>query len=96
MKDDIGLLALITMFNLTNLEKCSIDISEKTRKQMESISVSTDQVVQAAQIYFSSEFSIIFQRYLIEILYKKRIINKESDTGINGLSFLLNAATISE
>ena len=29
------------MFNLTNLEKCSIDISEKTRKQMESISVST-------------------------------------------------------
>ena len=55
-----------------------------------------DQVVQAAQIYFSSEFSIFFQRYLIEILYKKRIINKESETGINGLSFLLNAATISE
>ena len=55
-----------------------------------------NQVVQAAQIYFSSEFLCLFQRYLIEILYKKRIINKESKTGINGLSFLLNAATISE
>ena len=99
--DDIGLLALITMFNLTNLEKCSIDISEKTRKQMESISVSTGRFTDQRSSWFKlhgfpSEFSYFFQRYLIEILYKKRIINKESNTGINGLSFLLNAATISE
>ena len=87
MKDDIGLLALITMFNLTNLEKCSIDISDKTRKQMESISVSTDRFSDPWTRWFKLprfifrrnfqlSFSVIWLKYYIrkELLTRNRTL----------------------
>ena len=85
--DDIGLLALITMFNLTNLEKCSIDISDKTRKQMESISVSTDRFSDPWTRWFKLprfifrrnfqlSFSVIWLKYYIrkELLTRNRTL----------------------
>ena len=43
-EDDLGLLTMITMFNLTNLEKCKINLKESTKKQMESICVSLSRI----------------------------------------------------